>query len=239
MESFQNRFNRFTTGLGEKYEPHVQHHLAKVYMMLGGTSAVTAIGSILQMKHFIDLGMLAALGSLFLVLGLHFYRDNGKNYYTRVAMLYAFGFCSGQTMGPLLRYVVSVDPSIIATALVGTFITFASLSIAALLAGRGKFLFLGGILISVINTMTLLSLLNIFFKSVFVQMSQLYIGVFVMAGFILFDTQNIVEKVRLGNRDVVQHSLDLFFDVLSMFRRLLIILTQKEERRRDNERKRR
>lgn len=48
-----------------------------------------------------------------------------------------------------------------------------------------------------------------------------------MAGFILFDTQNIVEKVRYGNRDVVQHALDLFFDVLSMFRRLLIILTQK------------
>lgn len=57
--------------------------------------------------------------------------------------------------------------------------------------------------------------------------SQLYIGVFIMAAFVLFDTQNIIEKVRFGNRDVVQHSLDLFFDVLSMFRRLLIILTQK------------
>lgn len=61
----------------------------------------------------------------------------------------------------------------------------------------------------------------------FILQGQLYIGVIVMAGFILFDTQNIVEKVRIGNRDVVQHALDLFFDVLSMFRRLLIILTQK------------
>ncbi|XP_005187554.1 bax inhibitor 1 [Musca domestica] len=239
MDAFQQQFTRFTNGLNQKYEPYVQQHLAKVYMMLGGTSAVTAIGSILQMKRYVDLGILAALGTLFLVLGLHFYRDNGKNYYTRVAMLYGFGFCSGQTLGPLLSYVVSVDPSIIVTALVGTFITFASLSIAALLAGRGQYLFLGGILISVINTMTLLSILNIFFKSMFVQMAQLYVGVIVMAGFILFDTQNIVEKVRYGNRDVVQHALDLFFDVLSMFRRLLIILTQKEERRRENERKRR
>jgi len=48
-----------------------------------------------------------------------------------------------------------------------------------------------------------------------------------MAAFIVYDTQNIVEKCRNGNRDVVQHALDLFFDVLSMFRRLLIILTQK------------
>lgn len=48
-----------------------------------------------------------------------------------------------------------------------------------------------------------------------------------MAAFILFDTQHIIEKVRNGNRDVVQHALDLFFDILSIFRRLIIILTQK------------
>lgn len=140
-------------------------------MMLCGTAAITATGAMLQMKNIIDLGMVAALGSLLLVLGLHFYRDNdGKNYYHRVAMLYSFGFCSGQTLGPLLKYVVSVNPSIIITSLAGTVITFASLSLAALLAERGKFLFLGGILVSVINTMTLLSILNMFFKSFFVQM---------------------------------------------------------------------
>lgn len=239
MATLGDRFNRFTTGLGDKYEPYVRQHLAKVYMMLSGTAAITACGAILQMRRIVDLGILAALGSLILVLGLHFYRDNGKNYYNRVAMLYAFGFCSGQSMGPLLRYVVSVNPSIILTALVGTMVTFVSLSVAALLAQRGQYLFLGGILASVINTMTLLSILNIFFKSMFVQMGQLYIGVIVMAGFVLFDTQNIIEKVRMGNRDVVQHSLDLFFDVLSMFRRLLIILTQKEERKREEQRKRR
>lgn len=139
-------------------------------MMLAGTAAITASGAMLQMKNIIDLGMIAALGSLLLVLGLHFYRDNGKNYYNRVALLYAFGFCSGQTMGPLLKYVVSVNSSIIVTALVGTMITFASLSIAALLAQRGQFLFLGGVLMSVINTMALFSILNIFFKSMFVHM---------------------------------------------------------------------
>lgn len=48
-----------------------------------------------------------------------------------------------------------------------------------------------------------------------------------MAAFVLFDTHNIIEKVRAGNNDIVQHALDLFFDVLSMFRRLIIILTQK------------
>ncbi|KAH8307078.1 hypothetical protein KR044_004492 [Drosophila immigrans] len=226
-QNLNDRFQRFVNGMGERYEPYIRQHLSKVYMVLASTTAAAAGGALLQMQNFIDLGVLAAIASLVLVLGLHFYKDDGKNYYTRLGMLYAFGFCSGQTLGPLLGYIVSINPAIILTALTGTFVTFASLSLAALLAEQGKYLYLGGMLVSVINCMALLSLFNMIFKSYFVQMAQLYVGVFVMAAFIVYDTQNIVEKCRLGNRDVVQHALDLFFDVLSMFRRLLIILTQK------------
>uniref|UniRef100_A0A1A9WSS7 Bax inhibitor 1 n=1 Tax=Glossina brevipalpis TaxID=37001 RepID=A0A1A9WSS7_9MUSC len=235
MAAVRDRYNQFVNGFNQRYEPHVRQHLCKIYIMLGCTSAATATGAFLQMQNLIDLGIIAALCSLLFILGLHFYRDNGKNYYRRVGMLYAFGFCSGQTMGPLLKYIASIDPSIIITALLGTFITFVSLSLAALFAERAKFLYLGGVLVSIINTMAFLSIINMFFQSVLVQLGQLYIGVLVMAAFILFDTQNIVEKVRAGSTDVVQHSMDLFFDVLSLFRRLLIILTQKEERKRKEE----
>ncbi|XP_034110551.1 bax inhibitor 1 [Drosophila sulfurigaster albostrigata] len=237
-QNLNDRFQRFVNGIGDRYEPYIRQHLSKVYMVLASTTAAAAGGALLQMKNYIDLGMLAAIASLVLVLGLHFYRDDGKNYYTRLGMLYAFGFCSGQTLGPLLGYIVSINPAIILTALTGTFVTFASLSLAALLAEQGKYLYLGGMLVSVINCMALLSLFNMIFKSYFVQITQLYVGVFVMAAFIVYDTQNIVEKCRLGNRDVVQHALDLFFDVLSMFRRLLIILTQKEEQKQADRRKR-
>lgn len=48
-----------------------------------------------------------------------------------------------------------------------------------------------------------------------------------MAGFVLFDTQMIMEKRRAGSTDCIRHSMDLFFDLVSVFRRLLIILTQK------------
>ncbi|KAH8372240.1 hypothetical protein KR093_010702 [Drosophila rubida] len=226
-QNFNDRFQRLVNGIGERYEPYIRQHLSKVYMVLASTTAAAAGGALLQMQNYLDMGMLAAIASLVLVLGLHFYKDDGKNYYTRLGMLYAFGFCSGQTLGPLLGYIVSINPAIILTALTGTFVTFASLSLAALLAEQGKYLYLGGMLVSVINCMALLSLFNMIFKSYYVQITQLYVGVFVMAAFIVYDTQNIVEKCRLGNRDVVQHALDLFFDVLSMFRRLLIILTQK------------
>lgn len=150
-------------------EPYVRQHLSKVYMVLASTTAATAVGALTQMQGILDLGMLAAIASLVLVLGLHFYRDDGKNYYTRLGMLYSFGFCSGQTLGPLLGYIVSINPAIILTALTGTFVTFASLSIAALLAEQGKYLYLGGMLVSVINCMALLSLFNMIFRSYFVQ----------------------------------------------------------------------
>jgi len=237
--AFTERFNRFSRGLGDRYEPFVRQHLAQVYLVLGSTAATAAIGALLQVKGILDMGMLAVIGSLLLVLGLHFYLDNGKNYYNRLGMLLGFGFCSGQTLGPMLTYISLVNPAIIFTALTGTAVTFVSLSLAALLAERGKYLYLGGMLVSVINTMVLISLFNLLFKSYFVQMFQLYVGVFVMAAFIIYDTQSIVEKCRFGNRDVVQHALDLFFDVLSLFRRLLLILNQKEEQKQRDERRKR
>lgn len=60
-----------------------------------------------------------------------------------------------------------------------------------------------------------------------VLQSQLYLGLVAMCGFVLFDTQLIVEKRRAGSRDFVTHALDLFIDFIGIFRRLLVILTQK------------
>lgn len=60
--------------------------------------------------------------------------------------------------------------------------------------------------------------------------THLYLGLMLMCGFVLFDTQLIIEKRRMGNKDFVQHALELFIDFIGMFRRLVIILTQKVSR---------
>lgn len=56
---------------------------------------------------------------------------------------------------------------------------------------------------------------------------NLYVGLAVMCGFIVFDTQVIIEKAREGDKDYIMHSLDLFIDFIAVFKRLLIILTDK------------
>ena len=59
---------------------------------------------------------------------------------------------------------------------------------------------------------------------------ELYGGLLLFCGFILYDTQLIIERRRRGDRDYVWHSLMLFVDFVDVFRHILVILMQKEVR---------
>jgi FtsH-binding integral membrane protein len=229
-DGFSNFFTKLAGNINAKIEPTVRYHLVKVYACLTATTICAAIGAFVHLFGIWEAGLLSALGSLGLVLLLSTTVDNSKNFYTRLAMLLGFGMLSGHSLGPLLDHVIAVNPQIVMTALVGTSVIFITLSCAALLAERGKFLFLGGMLMSILSTVTLVSLANLFLQSQAIYQAHLYIGLFVMSAFVLYDTHAIMEKRRAGNTDFVKHSLDLFFDLATVFRRLLIILTQKDER---------
>lgn len=233
--SFTNfSYERFMRNMGQKLEPSVRYHLSKVYACLTATCAAATVGSLIHLQGIWEAGLFSALVSLGLVLGLVFTPDNGKNFNLRLGLLLGFGAFTGHSMGLLLEQVIFINPAIVVTALVGTTTIFTCLSAASVLAKRGSYLFLGGILMSVLSAMALISLGNLLFRSYFVQELNLYIGLAVMSGFVLFDTQMIMEKHRRGSNDCIGHSLDLFYDVIGIFRRLLIILTQKEQ---NNERK--
>ncbi|GAB0091800.1 Bax inhibitor 1 [Sergentomyia squamirostris] len=223
-------FQQFTRNMGMKIEAPVRTHLAKVYCCLSATTAMAAVGALIHLRDIWEANIFSALASIGLVLALHFMPDNGKNFYTRLGLLLGFGFCTGHSLGPLLDHVIMLNPQIIVTALVGTSVVFFSFTAAALVAKQGQYLFLGGLLLSIMSYMALGSLVNLFLRSTLIYQAQLYIGLGVMSAFILYDTQAIMEKCRMGSKDIVGHSLDLFFDLASVFRRLLIILTQKEQR---------
>lgn len=86
---------------------------------------------------------------------------------------------------------------------------------------------------SMLSIMSIFSLANLFMGSYLLYQANLYLGVALFCGFVLYDTQLIIEKRKRGERDYIRHSLDLFLDFISIFRRLLIILTQKESSRRE------
>ena len=109
----------------------------------------------------------------------------------------------------------------------GTTVVFVSFSISSLLAERGRWLYLGGTLISLLNIMVLFSFMNLLLRWSLFYQAHLYIGLFLMCGFVIYDTQLIIEKYHMGSKDFILHSLDLFVDFIGIFRYLLIILTQK------------
>merc|ERR1719411_612984 len=124
---------------------------------------------------------------------------------------------------------IMVNPSLVPSALMLTSAIFACFTGAALFAPDGKYLYLGGTLLSGLSTLMFLGLLNIFFHSQLLFQAHLYLGLAIFCGFIMFDTQVIIEKARRGDKDFIAHSLDLFIDFVQVFRKVLIILMQKEQ----------
>lgn len=58
-----------------------------------------------------------------------------------------------------------------------------------------------------------------------------YLGLLVFAGYVLFDTQLVVERASAGDMDQVQHALDLFVDFMAIAVRVLVILLKNQERK--------
>lgn len=219
-----------------KLEAPVRAHLKNVYASLTMTTVAAAGGALTDMyTEWLNAGLLSSLGALGLVLLLMATPDDGKNTKQRLGYLLGFGFLTGMGLGPLLKYTILLNPSIIVTALAGTSLIFVCFSLASIFAERGRWLFLGGTLMTMVSTIFLLSLANLFFRSQMLYQAHIYLGLLMMCGFILYDTQLIIEKRRAGSKDFVTHSLDLFIDFIGVFRRLVIILTQKEE---ENDRRR-
>lgn len=222
--------------MGAKLDPRLRQHLSKVYGCLAATCSMATVGSLIHLSGIWEAGLLSAFVSLGLILGMVFTPDNGKNFVQRFSMLMGIGLFTGHSLGLLLEQVIYMNPAIVVTALIGTTTIFSCLTASAFFAKRGKYLYLGGILMSALSTMALVNLGNLFFRSYIVQDISLYLGLIVMAGFVLFDTHMIMEKHRMGSNDFIGHSLDLFYDVISIFRRLLVILAQRED---NNDRRKR
>ncbi|NXM48400.1 BI1 inhibitor, partial [Gymnorhina tibicen] len=146
----------------------------------------------------------------------------------RVALVTPGSVLPGINLGPLLQMCISINPSIIPTAFLGTATIFACFSLSALYARRRSYLYLGGFLLSGLTLMLLSSLVNAFVRSTWLFTANLYVALMIMCGFVLFDTQLIIEKAESGDKDYIWHCVDLFLDFVNIFRELLMILGMSE-----------
>ena len=134
---------------------------------------------------------------------------------------------------------LSLDSRVLFTALVGAGVVFACFSVAALLARRRSYLYLGGILSSAMSLFITMRFATWFVGGgAALFQAELYGGLLIFAGYVVFDTQLAIEKAESGRGDVISTALDLFVDLVAIFVRLLVIL-MKNAQSKDEERDRR
>ncbi|KYO28132.1 bax inhibitor 1 [Alligator mississippiensis] len=190
---------------------------------------VAAAGAYVNVvTHLVQLSLLTGLGSLGLMIWLLSTPHSAETEQKRLGMLAGFAFLTGVNLGPLLEMCIAINPSILPTAFLGTAVIFTCFTLSALYARRRSYLYLGGFLFSGLSLMFLFSLVNLFVGSTWLFTANLYVGLMVMCGFVLFDTQLIIEKAESGDKDYIWHCVDLFLDFVNIFRELMIILGMNE-----------
>ena len=202
--------------------------MSKVYATLTGAIGLAAVGSMFNLIYgygglgFSLLGFVALLYVAF---------TKGESP-ARVGAFAFFTFCQGLGIGPLIGMAASIDPSIVVTAFLATTVIFAAFSIAAMVATRRSYLYLGGVLSSIMMIMMVMSLLSMFgLRNDFTTNVQLGMGLLVFMGYVIFDTQLMIEKADAGMKDFISDALQLFIDFVAIFVRLLIILSKMSEKK--------
>lgn len=106
-------------------EPPVRQHLKNVYGCLSMSMLSAAGGVYIHMfSELLRANLLTTLATLGLLFTLINTPDNGKNQKLRLSYLLGFAFFSGLGLGPLLQLVMSVNPTVIVTALIGKLLLF-------------------------------------------------------------------------------------------------------------------
>ncbi|XP_060930752.1 probable Bax inhibitor 1 [Limanda limanda] len=230
MNAFDRNINFDSLFKFSQISHSTQVHLKNVYSSLAVCMFVAGAGSYVHVvTRLFQGGLLSVLGSLGMMFWLAMTPHNAETEKKRLAILAGFAFLTGLGLGPTMDFVIAINPSIIVTAFLGTSVIFVCFTLSALYAKRRSYLFLGGTLMSGLSLLLLMSIMNMFFGSVMLFKAHMYLGLIIMCGFVLFDTQLIIEKAENGDKDYVWHCVDLFLDFITIFRKLMVILALNEK----------
>merc|ERR1719376_1654407 len=209
-----------------------QNHLKKVYACMTVGLLFSAAGALTNLKyHFIGQ---SSFFSFIVILGASLYLGSvphtDKNLVKRLSVLFGLAFFMGMSTAPLIEFAMFIDPSIVVTAFTGTCLIIACFTVSALLAKRRSYLYLGGILSS-LSLVLLISTLFMRHPSLSQLSGLLYFSTAITCGYIIYDTQIIVEKHLLGDNDFVFHSIRMIIDFIHLFKKLVLLLSVNNEKK--------
>lgn len=131
-----------------------------------------------------------------------------------------FAGITGLVLNPVI-FSSKMPLDVVWIALVLTAVMFITLTAYALLSGK-DFSGIGGFLTTALVVMIAVGIINIFVGSSIVELLLAGIGVIVFSGFILYDTQQIVENGH--NYTTAMNALNMFLNIVNLFLDLLKIV---------------
>jgi len=193
--------------------------IRNTYMLLSMTllfsAAAAAVGVFMHVSQGVALiSNIAAIALLWFVL------PRTANSATGIPVLFGITGLFGLGLGPILNFYLSVNPSIVMTAMGGTGAIFLGLSAYALTT-RKDFSFLAGFLMVGMFVVLGAALLNIFFAIPALFLAVNVAVIMIMSGFILFQTSAIING---GETNYIMATAGLFLSILNLFTALLQLL---------------
>ena len=230
------RISLLTNRLNQNLNSSVRQHLRNVYATFTVATVAAAIGAAVVCRNNLFI-ITALVGSSVCLRRLQeIPYDGGKNQRKRLTILITFCFLIGFSLGPLIDEAIAIDPNLLVKSLLASSIVFACFSLAALGAPRGYYLYLGGTILSLLSTICIFSLINLFIvRSQLIFELNLYLELIILCGFITYDTQIIIEQVS-DEKDYIIDALLLFYDFVVIFKSLLKSLIYKEKKKKKNKR---
>jgi len=225
--------------------PTEQSYLHESFKYTGGGLLLTALVArglfrsgaafrIMSANPWLVLGVSLA-GSIGSMMGV-FYTSPEQSLQKHAFWL-AFNMCQAATLSPLFFF----SPAILSRAALYTCGVVGSLSYVGATARNDKYLYMGGPLLAGVTVVALSSLaplaLPLGMRGLAVaEALSLYGGLAVFGGFVLYDTQKILQHARMAEmgvipRDPVKESVALELDMINIFIRLVQILAMRSNNR--------
>jgi modulator of FtsH protease len=198
--------------------------LRNTYMLLGLTIAFSAVTA--TMAVLLDVrqpwGLIFFVGAIISM----FVVSKKANSASGLIWVFVFTGLMGASIGPMLLQFLDANMGhLIGQALGGTAVVFFSLSAYALISKK-DFSFLGGFLMVGLVVALIGMIANFFFAIPAMSMAMSALIIFIMSGFILFDTSRIING---GERNYILATVGLYLNIYNIFVHLLALLGMSED----------
>jgi modulator of FtsH protease len=194
--------------------------LRNTYMLLAMTLTFSAVCAAITTAIGISAGM--ALGMSLGALVMIFFLNKAAQSSMGILFVFAFTGLLGGSLGYTLKYYAGMDggSEIIMQAFGATALVFFGLS-GYVLTTKKDFSFMGGFLIVGLIVAVVASLANIFFQIPALSLAVSAAIVFIMSGFILYDTSRIMNG---GETNYIRATVSMYLNIYNLFISILHLL---------------